>query len=386
MIHQIANDPGTDMTYIQDTSHIATKMRNRTLNESVSLSMGRYKVAVEHLKKIVNDVDKSVHGLNSTDICPKDRQNLKSFEKIIDQRVISALQKNVPNSEATVKYLKLCDDVTSSFLHFDLKPRERLLRMFRSVYFLRIWRKFIVSSQYHNLQNNFISSNAYYCIEINAKGLIELIKRYRTTPHLFLPTIFDSQTCEKTFRQVRSMGTMNFTRINFSIYDLLHMIGRIEALNDIAYVKLCDSVKFPVHDRLKKTKIYELPSDAEIEAILKEAKDIAIEDALDLGMIASDIDEYEFQSNLLDINDDDDEYEQINRALEEDENEINLEEELNEQNEILKPTHVNVIDENGKKRTIRKSTLVWILTEPGPHVSKDRLKRVQVGEKRKADD
>lgn len=37
-----------------------------------------------------------------------------------------------------------------------------------------------------------------------------------------------------------------------------------------------------------------------------------------------------------------------------------------------------VIDENGMELVVRKSTLVWMLSERGAAISKDRLRRVQV--------
>lgn len=140
--------------------------------------------------------------------------------------MIDALKENIPNSEGMVKYLELCSKVTSCFLETDLKPLERISRMWYAVFFLRIWRQFILSSKY-DLQNSFISSNAYTytCIEINARNLIVLIKRFRdrNEKEIFLPAMFDSQTCEKTFRLFRSMGTMEYTKINFTLYFICYI-------------------------------------------------------------------------------------------------------------------------------------------------------------------
>lgn len=82
------------------------------------------------------------------------------------------------------------------------------------------------------------------CIEINARNLIRFAIvvsqkfRNRGEPEMFLPPIFDSQACEKLFRRFRSMGTTNFTKINFSILELIHMVGRVEVQTDIAYCQL----------------------------------------------------------------------------------------------------------------------------------------------------
>lgn len=384
MIYQTVHRPSS-FKCIQDMTHVATKLRNRLLCSAVTLAMGTKTVLIGHLNHLIKHVNKSVHGLTSHDVNPVDRQNFKSFEKLVDKRVIEALDQRVANSEATIKYLQLCSEITSSFLDYELPPLERVSRIYRSVFFLRIWRSHLLKSRSHTLKYNFISSNAYSCIELNAKNMIELIKRFRDEdkPELFLPPIFDSQTCEKTFRQFRSLTTMDFTRINFSIYELLHMIGRIEVQNDICYFKLNDeNVIFPMsHKRSKRTTIHQLPSDNEISCILAKAKESAIKDAQSFGMTATNIDNYEFKSKL---------FEQTNNQEEEDldqESPFDLEllDDFDDDQETFpdgemdpKSPFTIVPDEYDQPRRIRKSTLLWILCEPGPTPSKDRLTRVRV--------
>lgn len=271
--------------------------------------------------------------------------------------------------------------------------------MFRAVYFLRIWRHFIKDSRCYNLSKNFISQNAYLCIETNAKGLIELIKRFRNenTPHLFLPPIFDSQTCEKTFRLLRSMGSVNFTRINFTLYDLLHMFRRTEVQNEIAYFKLAeDEVHFPLsHKRSIKTDIHDFSTDAKIIETLIKAKEVAVEEALAFGMHSENIDEFEFKSNLQSkLDDDSDEDSDFECDEMFDENVGNEEMSGDTESTLQDPTFnldyidpgsplVSVVDEHGKEKIIRKSHLIWMLSEPGTGLSKDRLTRVRVAKKQK---
>lgn len=373
-------------------THVATKLRNRLLNEPIKMVMGAKTVSIAHLKSLVKNVQKSVHGLNSSDVYLIDRQNFKSFEKIVDERVIKALEESVNNSEATVQYLKICYDITSSYLDFKMSPLDRIFRLFRSVFFLRIWRNFIKNARSLTIYNNFISNNAYQCVEINAKSLIDLIKIFRekNMPHLFIPTICDSQTCEKTFRQFRSMGTVNFTKINYSLFDILHMIGRIEVRNDISYFKLSEKdVAFPSLDKNKnRTEFFELPSEFEINATLVSAKKAAINDAMAFGMPSDgiDIETYEFQSTLNIAN----EQEEIEEDIDEDcdilYDEDFFENELNTENPDPNSAFTVVIDEDGNESVIRKISLIWMLTEPGVGMSKDRLRRVQVAKKRKSDD
>lgn len=388
MCYEVSSKAENEITVIQDSTHIATKMRNRILIIGICLPMGKFEVSVDHLLMLIRKVSKSEHGLTRTDVCPEDRMNFTSFQKIIDDRVVDSLRKHVKNSDGTIMYLKICNEVTSCFLEVDLTPLDRVFRMWRAVFFLRIWRKFIVSHRSYDIKDNFITYNAHTCIEINARNLIILIKKFRdhNISEQFLTSLFDSQTCEKSFRQFRSMGSINFTKINFSLYELLSLIGRSEVQNDIAYFKLNNKdVLFP-HKRVAKSKIYPLPTDEEINATIIKAKELAIENAKEFGMLNTDnIDYFEIKSKL---------------RFQEDENEINtdlVENNIEETYESIDDSEEDgieedspftiVIDESGIKRVVRKTTYVWMLSEQSEKLSKDRLRRVQVNlKKRKIDE
>lgn len=232
------------------------------------------------------------------------------------------------------------------------------------------------------------------CAEINAKNLIEIIKLFREQ---FLPLILDSQTCERAFRQFRSMGTMQFTKINFSLLELIHMIGRIEVQNDIAYCKLnVDGISFP-HKCTEKTVIYDLPTDEQIDATIKEAKLEAIRTGNIFGMTENmtenlrNVDqllEFTFQSRL-ELDEDDleeyyddqmeDKYDSLHEPEIDPENiakdiEFNMikPEELDEDSPLL-----YVVDDKGVIQLMNKSTYLWMITEPSMKISNDRIRRFQ---------
>lgn len=377
MNYQFSNYTQCGIIVVQDTTHIATKLRNRLLKPGINLPMGSSKVSITHLISLIEKVQKSIHGLCRSDVCVDDKMNYHSVENIMDNRVIEALQTQIENSEATVQYLKLCRNVTSCYLDPDLMPTERIFKMWNGLFFLRIWRKHILSSRTFTLQYNFISSNSYNCIEINARNLITLVKKFReeNTPELFVPSLFDSQNCERTFRQLRSLGTIQYTKINFSLNELLHMIGRVEAQNDIAYIKLANEpIIFP-NKRDGRNVIHILPTDIEIEATILLAKQEAIKDAQGFGMNDfNGIDDYLIRSNL-EVN-----AEEHEIFEEEDDNneliENNDDQSENEDDTVLQDTaFTTVVDENGIKRIIRKSALVWSLTDSSATVSKDRTRR-----------
>lgn len=396
MCHHLLFNSESDINVVQDSIHIATKFRNRILNVN-DLPMGTHKVSVEHLKKLLN-VDKAIHGLNRTDVSPDDRQNFDSFEKITSKRTLDALKTHVSDSAATVKYLQLCSDVVTSYRDLNLKPLERIELIWRAVYFFRIWREFIIASKTYTLKDKFITSNTFSCIELNARSLVKLVRRCRqeNKPQHFLTTLFQSQTCEKTFRQLRSMGSVNFTKINFSVLELLYMVGRIEALNEILHFKLFDKgVVFPKFEVDKtKTKIFDMPSDIEIAQVLNSAKNHSMEEAKKFGMsldesilgnyefpykrrIGIDVDNEQSQLNLDDC--DDCEYlcseSDLNGEINDDIS--NIEMMFSETSTNQKRQFTEVLCENGSLKIIRKSSLVWLLTEKGSKLSNDRLKRVQ---------
>lgn len=236
MIGQISNDVLNNLSreqrvsFIQDTIHVATKLRNRLQKPSIHFPMGSKQVSVTHLKILIDTVAKETHGLVQTDICPEDRQNFASFQKVTQERVLNALETHVMDSEATVQYLRLSGDLTKAFTDVNLDPLKRVNLLWRALYFFRAWRKWIQKHDEYDKEANFISLNAFSCIVLNAYSMLHLITKFRDTgqQHLFLPHIFNSQHCESTFRQFRSMTTANWTKINFSMLELLNMINRIE--------------------------------------------------------------------------------------------------------------------------------------------------------------
>lgn len=449
MSHHLLFDPTSQFICTQDHIHIACKLRNRLLNVN-ELIMGKFKVSKEHLKKLLNNVPKTIHKLCQHDVTPKDRQNFSSFEKVTSEKVLNALKTYVPESNATVTYLELSSDAIKSYRALDLEPCERIESIWWVTFFLRIWRESIRTHKKHTLANKFITSNAFKCIELNARNLLTLIRKCRdeNRPHQFLPTLCQSQTCEHFFRQLRSMGTTNFTKINFSVLELLYMVGRIEVQNEILHFKLNNKdiifPKFEVDTR--KTVSYDLPTEIKINEAMNRAKLRAIKKAEELGMsvdetmvsdytfpykrhidldidlidptetesifdftdVESDLEDNFFESDFEfftdndednddesnkkemyghEMNNDDDISEHETNPNEIDELELN-ENEIHERPESsetntnnVKKQFVDLIyddDSKTKKVTLRKSHLVWMLTEKGTKISNDRLKRVQL--------
>lgn len=379
------------LSVVQDPTHHGGKMRNRKLKPSIVMPMGRKQVSVGHLKILIDSVSKDVHGLVRSDILPDDKQNFRSFEKISEPRVLNALKQHVLDSEATIMYLQISRQMTSAYMEPNISPLERIFRMWHALYFLRAWRTWILAQKpcdglpQLSLDKNFISDNAFACAELNAYSLIHLLTKFRdaNTPEFFLPTLFQSQACEQTFRQMRSMTTINWTKINFTLLELIQIVDRIELQNNIAYFELADkNVSFPrIQNRSKNLTTYPLPSDEQIRQTLREAQNIAVADALKFGMVVniSDILQCKLRKGQVRQN-----------VQNKDQNLICNENNLSHDDLVFsnlkdyseKACHIDdrfvqVFDEVGSTKTVLKSSLVWVLTETKGVLSNDRLRRVQ---------
>lgn len=371
---------------IQDAVHIATKLRNKLLKPSSMLPMGLYQVSVSHLKILISSCSKDIHHLVKSDIYPTDRQNYRSFEKISEKRVLDALKQNVIDSEATVIYIQLSRELTSAFIEENLTPEERLYRTWHGTYFFRAWNKWIQSAGYNS--DNFITSNALAAIEINAYGMVHLLQKFRDSnqPSLFMPTLYNSQTCERTFAQFRSMTSANWTRINFAMQELIHIAGRIELLNDIVYDKLSThDVNFPrvasksniIH------KVYDLPSNEQISQILAKSRKNALEDALNLGMDISEMDilhcplkkhawrKPKKRQNVYETSDEESDIEDTFSCN-------SLRDYTKETGETdANSKYIDVMNEDGTSRLVLKSSVLYLLTDSNEKLSQSRLQRVQ---------
>lgn len=94
-----------------------------------------------------------------------------------------------------------------------------------------------------------------------------------------------------------------------------------------------------------------------------------------------DIDEYEFQSRLRFESNDSDEH--VEESDDDDSDFLEHETSTMSENIDEKSPLVAVKDADGITRVVRKSTLLWMLTEPVERLSKDRLRRVQINTKKR---
>ena len=219
----------TNICYVQDMVHIGVKMKSRLLKPSIVLPMGKYIAGLHSLSTIKTSFHKGEHGLHEKDLNQKDKQNYSSVIRITSSSVLEILKK-VPDGLGTYYYLDVLRCVLDSYLDKQLSPLKRVEKIWYGLFFLRYWREYIRLSQHYSLENNFLSLNAYTCVELNAHSLIAflIILRNSNQSTAFMPWLLGSQSCEKVFRTARSMTSTFSTVINFSILGLLRRLHRME--------------------------------------------------------------------------------------------------------------------------------------------------------------
>lgn len=276
--------------YVQDLIHIATKLRNLLLKTLYSALLfpfgpGTY-IQSDHLKYIINNFTKDQHMLTDSVLNPEDRQNYSSVVRMCNEKVINLLKTSVQNGIGTATFLEIIRDTVDSYLDTKLEPLQRIRKSWYSLFITRLWREYVRSSPRLTLDKNFMSSNCYNCIELNAHSLVKIMLhlKEKDLPHLFMPHLLDSQVCEETFRQIRSFTTVYSTVANCTVKEIIGRLDKIQLQNDIS---LNVNFLFPRSKSRPSTNIPtpSLPSKEEICLEIERCKADAIAFANQIGLI-----------------------------------------------------------------------------------------------------
>ena len=231
----IAIQHPTTISCVQDTVHIAVKLKARLLQPSIVLPLVSYLAGSHHLHFIQNTFGKDQHGLREKDTDHKDRQNFDAAMHVTSESVLELLSQ-IPDAKGTKACLEVMRAVIDSYLDKSLSVLSRLEKAWFAVFLMRYWRKWVLLHPQYDLGKNFITSNAYMCIELNAHALItKLLTIRQTLPpdrQCFLPWLLGTQSCEKIFRAARSMTSTFSTMINFG---MLGLMRRLHCL----HIQLC---------------------------------------------------------------------------------------------------------------------------------------------------
>lgn len=126
--------------------------------------MGKYVATISHLNILVNIDGRECHGLREKDLNHHDKMNFDAVLNII--RACDHLHK-VKDSVATQAYINIMSSVINSYLDKSFTPLQRLQEIWFATFFLRYWRSILQHPRY-TIKDNFITSNAFMCVEINA--------------------------------------------------------------------------------------------------------------------------------------------------------------------------------------------------------------------------
>ncbi|XP_058449367.1 uncharacterized protein LOC131429319 [Malaya genurostris] len=271
---------------IQDTVHLVNKLRHSLVNPKKQMLLGTYAVSSNIIRKMIEQGDKVIHKMNPSDLNPADKMKFDPTLKMMSPNLIEHLLEVVPESMGTVVYLKIMRMIYISFSEEELSPNERICTIWTALFFLRAWRWQCLDAS--NSIKQCITSNVYWCLELNAHGLVHfLINCRKNNAHeQFIVQNLSSQPCEALFHELRSMTTMNHTAVNFTMKDVEQRMQRVQMKLLIANRRknalVFPSIKKQVSRAMASTS-YDLPDDDQIKEAISKAEQIAIELLISVG-------------------------------------------------------------------------------------------------------
>ena len=187
------------------------------------------------------------HKLRNSDLNHHDRQNFGAVENIVKA---AHLLDDIPEALGTRCYIDIIQSAVYSFLSKTMTPESRLENIWFATFMLRYWRQWILLHPTFTLQHNFITTNAYVCIEVNAHSLLSIVIRMRNGDlRSITPWDMGSQSCEHFFRSLRSMTGTFSTIINFSLLGILQRIHKLSIKGELEVEDT--GMKFPRIERQK---------------------------------------------------------------------------------------------------------------------------------------
>jgi hypothetical protein len=239
--------------------------------------MGNNLVSINYLLELIASQSKFKHNLVKSDVCPRDKQNFRSCEKLC-----AALEhlKEINGSDATVVYINIIRCVIVAFIDTSTTTSDRIYHAWLAVFLCRLWRTWLDLTPKRQLNNwisqmnniseitknkfkqqttkrsFFITSPSFLCLEINAHTftyLALLVAENQLPVETLKVFLFNSQTCERFFQLTRSITGTFSTCVNFSIQQFLNRQEKISVLNHIKTQTnsplTTTTFKFPSHHK-----------------------------------------------------------------------------------------------------------------------------------------
>lgn len=240
---------------------------------------------------------------------------------------------------------------------------------------MRAWRNWTLKHSTSSFQ--CVTANTYACLEINAHNLVLAARdcRDRGRPEEFLVKRFGSQHVEATFRNLRSMTTMNHTQTNLTFKEIGEKLRRAHMLHQIQHRNRA-KYRFPGHTNPTNVSMPPtLPTDAEIKAALTRAEGSASEVLGKLGILQAEqsfefsvhaLGDRNWEDLIVSDSESDTEAHEDHEAGQEVYEARHLFSNFSGQIELPNSTsdkHIYLIqDDHGKVVHVKKSSVVWMLT------------------------
>ncbi|CAF4647927.1 unnamed protein product [Rotaria sp. Silwood2] len=152
-------------------------------------------VTIDYLLRRIESQSRFNHNLVKSDVCPHDKQNFRSCEKLCGS--IECLQE-INGSYATVVYLSIIRCVMIAFIDSSSQTSDRIYYAWLAVFICRLWRTWLDLAPKQDLDNRisqmanlsdiakdkckqkatknifFITSSTFLCLELNAHHLTYL--------------------------------------------------------------------------------------------------------------------------------------------------------------------------------------------------------------------
>ncbi|XP_058826771.1 uncharacterized protein LOC131686793 [Topomyia yanbarensis] len=283
--HFIAN-MSNNAVCIQDTVHLVNKLRHSLLNPRKQMLLGDHVVSSDSIRQMIERGDKVIHKMNPSDLNPADKMKFDPTLKLMSPALVDHLREVVPDSKGTAVYLQIMRMIYISFIEDQISPMERICTIWTALFFLRAWRWQCLESSKSIKQ--CITSNVYWCLELNAHGLVNFMVNCRknNSHDQFIVQNLSSQPCETTFRELRSMTTVNHTAVNFTMKDVEQRMQRVQMKLLIAHRRK-NILAFPsLRKQASKAlaaKSCELPDDDQIKQAIEKAAQDASELLISVG-------------------------------------------------------------------------------------------------------
>lgn len=262
--------------YISDSMHIAVRYFWKLMQRDPLIGNMRASKAI--IGDVLNTCGKYETGVDPSVLTnQKDAMNYERAEKLCQPKIIEYFTE--PQQKATKMFLKVGYYIRKAFIDPMTSPDDRITYAWYVIFFLRLWRLSTVTNNSTTIENDFVTSSVYLCLEINAHNLIKFLIQCReqNVPEQFLVGFASSQTCELMFRSFRTMATTSYTAINFTIHEMLFKMRRMMKIAEISQNEMSTEKDIQIFVPQK------LPTNIELRVLVEKGYEEALRDLKELG-------------------------------------------------------------------------------------------------------